>query len=281
MKKALLTTVTLTAALSGCASTGSYEYKTNHSRAYNIAEAGGLVTGIQDASVPRDTLERLTDTKTFGAAYVLSGYMSPKLGMTDWQGGLINLANWAIGPKQHGSRNSLIAWMPEEEASSTTDAQAKLLSHVKVSIEESLSSLGADYALLYEKGGDFTYHFYKQEWKCPKWKDGISKISDMCSIRVRVIEPRKSSSPAFLSPAKTSYAFTSGGATQYNRINISNGSNSVVPQQIIYAEISKKLPTWVYLYLSPNSVQMEDGNKVNIPYLLEAGKPELFIYPSI
>ncbi|QKE17733.1 hypothetical protein [Klebsiella pneumoniae] len=50
MKKALITTVALAvAALSGCASTSSYEptaYKTNHSRAYNIAEAGGLVTGI-------------------------------------------------------------------------------------------------------------------------------------------------------------------------------------------------------------------------------------------
>ncbi|CBJ90405.1 hypothetical protein XNC1_2346 [Xenorhabdus nematophila ATCC 19061] len=31
-----------------------------------------MVTGIQDASVPRDKLERLTDTKTFSAAYVLS-----------------------------------------------------------------------------------------------------------------------------------------------------------------------------------------------------------------
>ncbi|MEK6167438.1 hypothetical protein [Vibrio cholerae] len=42
MKKALITTVALAvAALSGCASTSSYEptaYKTNHSRAYNIAE---------------------------------------------------------------------------------------------------------------------------------------------------------------------------------------------------------------------------------------------------
>lgn len=71
MKKALITTVALAvAALSGCASTSSYEptaYKTNHSRAYNIAEAGGLVTGIQDASVPRDKLERLTDTKRLGS----------------------------------------------------------------------------------------------------------------------------------------------------------------------------------------------------------------------
>lgn len=197
MKKALITTVALAvAALSGCASTSSYEptaYKTNHSRAYNIAEAGGLVTGIQDASVPRDKLERLTDTKTFGAAYVLSGYMSPQLGMTDWQGGLVNLANWAIGPKQHGARNSLIAWMPANEAVSPADAQAKFLSHVKVSIESALTDLGANFTLLYDKDGRLTYQFYKNEWGCPTWVNGQSKVADMCSVKVKIVEPRLNS----------------------------------------------------------------------------------------
>ena len=171
MKHASITTVALVvAALSGCASTSSYEpaaYKTNHSRAYNIAEAGGLVTGIQDASVPRDKLERLTDTKTFGAAYVLSGYMSPQVGMTDWQGGLVNLANWAIGPKQHGARNSLIAWMPAKEAASPADAQGKLLSHVKVSIESALTDLGANFTLLYDKDGRLTYQFLQERMGLP------------------------------------------------------------------------------------------------------------------
>lgn len=93
MNKILIATTALCmAALSGCASTSaSYEpvtYKADHSRAFNIAEAGDLKTGIQDASVPRDELERLTDTKTFGAAYVLSGYISPSIGgLSDWQGG--------------------------------------------------------------------------------------------------------------------------------------------------------------------------------------------------
>ncbi len=102
MKHASITTVALVvAALSGCASTSSYEpaaYKTNHSRAYNIAEAGGLVTGIQDASVPRDKLERLTDTKTFGAAYVLSWLYVP----SDWYD---RLARWLSQPCQLGHRS--------------------------------------------------------------------------------------------------------------------------------------------------------------------------------
>ncbi|EMW6613271.1 hypothetical protein AAFF31_001390 [Escherichia coli] len=285
MKKALITTVALAVAtLSGCASTSSYEptaYKTNHSRAYNIAEAGGLVTGIQDASVPRDKLERLTDTKTFGAAYVLSGYMSPQLGMTDLQGGLVNLANWAIGPKQHGARNSLIAWMPANEAVSPADAQGKFLSHVKVSIEAALTSLGADFKLLYDKEGDLNYHFYKKDWGCPVWVDGKSKYRDMCVIDVRVVEPIAGTAPDFISGVQgAAYAFTSGHETQYNYVNVGNGAASHAPQQAIYAAISKKLPAWAYLYLAPKSVKLENGDKVAFPFLLEQGKPELFVYPQ-
>lgn len=99
----------------------------------------------------------MTDTKMFDAAYVLSGYTSPQLGMTNWQGSLVNLANWAIGPKQHGARNSLIAWIPAKEADLRADAQTKFLSHVKVSIESALSDLDADFTLLYDKNGRLTY----------------------------------------------------------------------------------------------------------------------------
>ncbi|CAM3331194.1 hypothetical protein HZS38_04970 [Xenorhabdus nematophila] len=286
MNKTLITTVALAVAtLSGCASTSSnYEpsaYKANQSRAYNIAEAGGLVTGIKDAPVPRDKLERLTDTKTFGAAYVLSGYTSPQLGMTNWQGGLVNFANWAIVPKQHGARNSLVAWMPAHEADSPAKAQAKFLSHVKVSIESALTDLGADFTLLYDKDGRLTYQFYKNEWGCPTWVNGQSKAADMCSVKVKLVEPRIGVAPDFVSSVQgAAYAFTSGHETAYNFVNVGNGTTSHAPQQAIYAAISKQLPAWTYLYLAPKSVELENGEKVAFPYLLEQGKAELFVYPE-
>lgn len=111
MIKKLTTIIVATGLASGCAMTSnSYQYKTDHSRAYNI-------TGIKDTAVPREQLKRMTDTKTFGAAYVMSGYIAPSVGgLSNWQGGVVNMANWAFGPKQHGARNSLIAWMPVKEA---------------------------------------------------------------------------------------------------------------------------------------------------------------------
>ncbi|MBW3762671.1 hypothetical protein GL272_19795 [Aeromonas veronii] len=287
MNKSLIaTTAFCMIGLVGCASTnGGYsapKFKAEHSRAYNIAEAGGLKTGIQDASVPRDQLERLTDTKSFGAAYVLSGYVAPSLaGLSNWQGGLVNLANWAIGPKQHGSRNSVIAWMPASEAASSADAQAKFISHVKFSVESSLTDLGAEFTLLYDKDGNLTYQFYKNEWGCPTWTNGKSKVSDMCSIKVRIAEPLRGAAPTFVAGVQgDAYAFTSGHDTQFNFINVTNGTGAHAPEQAVYAKISQHLPTWSFIYLAPNKVTLENGDKVKFPYLLEKGKPELFVYPS-
>ncbi|WP_234813278.1 hypothetical protein [Candidatus Hamiltonella defensa] len=201
--------------------------------------------------------------------------------MTSWKGGLLSLANWAIGPKQHGARNSLIAWMPSKEAVSPIDAQAKMLSHVKVSIESTLSGLGADFSLIYEKNGNLRYHFYKDKWKCPTWVNGQSKIADMCSIRVRIVEPLTGSAPRFISGVKGPvYAFTSGHETQYNYIVVTNGTASHAPQKIIYTALSKQLPAWAYLYLAPKTVHLENGEKIKFPYLLEKGTPEFFVYPK-
>ncbi|HCU4631747.1 TPA: hypothetical protein OUV43_004938, partial [Escherichia coli] len=78
----------------------------------------------------------------------------------------------------------------------------------------------------------------------------------------------------------TAYAFTSGHETAYNFVNVGNGAASHAPQQAIYAAISKQLPAWAYLYLAPKSVELDNGEKVAFPYLLDQGKAELFVYPE-
>ncbi|EGK1921762.1 hypothetical protein IOP19_004770 [Salmonella enterica] len=37
---------------------------------------------------------------------------------------------------------------------------------------------------------------------------------------------------------------------------------------------------WAYLYLAPKSVELDNGEKVAFPYLLDQGKAELFVYPE-
>lgn len=111
--------------------------------------------------------------------------------------------------------------------------------------------------------------------------NGQSKVADMCSVKVNIVEPRIGTAPDFVSGVQgTAYAFTSGHETDYNFVKVGNGTASHAPQQAIYAAISKQLPAWSYLYLAPKSVELESGDKVGFPYLLGQGKAELFVYPE-
>ncbi|MFC6674298.1 hypothetical protein [Marinobacterium aestuariivivens] len=80
MKK-LLTVATLlsTATLFGCAtSTSTTTYNDNRSEAYNIAQAGGLVTDIRDTEVPADSIGSITESM-LKVGFVGAGYLSPSL----------------------------------------------------------------------------------------------------------------------------------------------------------------------------------------------------------
>ena len=103
---------------------------------------------------------------------------------------------------------------------------------MKLSIESSLTELGVKFDLLYDKDGNLTYHFYSNEWDCPTWTNGKNKVSDMCSIKVRIVEPNQDKAPAFITGVQgNAYAFTSGHDTDFNFINVTNGAASHAPDQ--------------------------------------------------
>lgn len=280
MNKLLQTTMSLfvlAGLLTGCVSNPSYQQ--NHSRAYNIARAGGLVTGIKDQEVPKESYNVFTDSGATDVAYVLAGYSAPVGVFSNWQTGALNLLSSLLEPDKHGARNSMLAWMPANMASSPKDAQEKMFSHVKISVEKALSSLGAEYALMYSKDGVFVYHFYNPEWDCQTWVLGKSKSSEMCSVHIAIFGPRKIVGPDYIYSGEA-YAFEAGHGYKYNKIEVRSGLSKKMPQQIIYARISENLPEWSFLYLAPNKVALETGEKVKFPYMLNKGKPEFFVYPA-
>ena len=102
----------------------------------------------------------------------------------------------------------------------------------------------------------------------------------MCSIKVRIVEPNRDKVPTFITGSqRDAYAFTSGHDSEFNYINVMNGAASHAPEQAVYSKISEKLPAWVFLYLAPQQVKMNNSDKIVFPYLLEQGKPELFVSP--
>lgn len=269
------------AIISGCASVSApYEYQEGHSKAYNIARAGGLVQDIEDTEVPADKIGSITESMT-KVGFVAAGYMKPQLDMTNWQTMGVNLASELFEPDSHGARNSMMAWMPISEASDVEEAQNKFLSQVKDSVNSALSDLGANSETIYAKNGTYVTHFTNDEWNCPSYEAGKTTLDDLCRIRVKVYEPRNVIAPAFIAkPNEPRYVFSSGHGRNYQRLELLISEDSMVPEDTIYATISKYLPRWTYLYLAPGKVKTNNGEEIGFPYILNRGDVELFITPK-
>ncbi|EPA8658142.1 TPA: hypothetical protein ACPJ21_003745 [Vibrio alginolyticus] len=62
----------------------------------------------------------------------------------------------------------------------------------------------------------------------------------------------------------------------YQRFRISLGKNSDISSDALYAAISNKLSDWIFIYIAKGKIHF--GKETIIaPYLLESGKPHLFI----
>ena len=278
MNKHILVATSIAVLLSGCAST-SYQpsaYDASHSRAYNLAHAGGLVTGIGDASVPKDTSSR--DMKD--VAFAASGAINPQFGLSGTQAGLLNFAAAILGPKEHGERNSVIGWVPGAVANSADEAQQYLLTQFDLAFRAALKDTGAQVSLyqgkenfLRNKTGVFMV-IESEKWNCKPETKGI----DSCVMMAVVERPTPGTPPAFAGVATgPSYAFTSEASAYYHKIELKNGTDSHIPQDELYAAISKHLPKGIYLYLAPKKVTTASGGKIPFPYILDQGKPELFV----
>ncbi|NMS37377.1 hypothetical protein HKA98_00960, partial [Vibrio parahaemolyticus] len=109
-----------------CATTSTpATYDNTHSRAFNIAQAGGLYE-VKDRIVSRAEYESLEFTGNTATNTLL---FTSSLGANmDLSSGLgLGLLTSVLEQPGTASRNSIIAWMPQNEANSAKEAQAKLV----------------------------------------------------------------------------------------------------------------------------------------------------------
>ncbi len=161
----------------------------SHSRAYNIAQAGGLYD-VSDKYVPRENYESL---QFAGSAATNSLLFTSSFGANlDLTSGLgLGLVTSLLEQPDTASRNSVIAWMPKSEASSTKNAQEKLLSEMKTTIESTLEEMGLEYeATNGNSERKVEFYFHSEEYGCPIYKPGMTNV-DLCYIATEVFEPRE------------------------------------------------------------------------------------------
>ncbi|NOH29422.1 hypothetical protein [Vibrio mediterranei] len=280
MNENLLSTTLMSACmvLVGCATTSNPSvYDEGHSKAFNIAQAGGLYE-VKDHIIPREKYESLklttstaTNTLLFNSSLGANMDLSAGLGL--------GLLTSVLEQPGTASRNSIIAWMPQNEANSAKEAQAKLVKNMKDAMESTLKEMGLAYeATNGNSDRKVEFYFHSTDFGCPEYQQGMTN-KDLYYIATEIFEPRKAASPSFVSSAQNSYAFESNHKVYYHRVRVTPGHDSDVPTDQMYAAVSSKLPEWVYLYIASGQIKINDTT-VTTPYLLEQGKAHLFIHPE-
>ena len=282
----LAISATLLLSATGCAITElTHKYDPKKSKALNIADMGGLVTGIGDADIPKDSTGTLTDSSAYAA---LSGYVgtltAPTLGVSSLTGGLMGFFSMLATPKSPGARNSFFAFMPASEAGDPEQAKQKLKEYLVLSYQKTL----VDFNLLEkvigfnEKAPDsFAMYFEKPEWGCPKNADTKSQL-ELCRILIRVNKPtllNNTPQTDWLIKDNQFYYFTGAGDHFYNDVHYKLQKSAKPPTKKLFTQLSSHLPSWVYLYIAPKQSLDDEGKPITFPYLLNQGKIEYFIKP--
>src|SRR5437879_1052107 len=112
----------LSLGVGGCATTTPTVYKSHHSRAYNIAQAGGL-SRTEDLAVPERDYHSLTKFSLATAGNTLLFSASPGLGLASLPALGLGLLTATIQPAGNAERDSIFGWLPAQKAGDQASAQ--------------------------------------------------------------------------------------------------------------------------------------------------------------
>lgn len=268
-----------TAALSGCVTMEQkpVAFDDGHSLAYNIARAGGLETGIKDATAPKNSNTGMPESSMYNTASAAVAYANPTTGLSNAQGLGLNLIASAIAPNSHGARSSIVAWMPASQAASAEEAQSKMIDIVSQSLNESLNKQNLKFSKTRKSEKGTSFFIEDSKLNCESIDQGSAKA---CVIYLNIFKPIKISTPEFVKNGdKESWAFTSSHGFYYNAMKMEISRTSSINTLDVVQDTSVTLPNWVYIYSSPNDTYIDRSKKKNsmYPMILSKGNAYYFV----
>jgi len=280
----LLNTIALTAAVLisvGCAPKKPLAYDIEHSKALNIAKAAGIDYGLKDVEVPKDTVSDIRHSTGYGLAYGLASYNSPLPGVSSLSSAGLSVLAWALQPKSPSSRNSIIAWMPENIGGNSKEEASKKLTDLIISAtKKAANDLNYETNVLVGKKAITLPLTDNKSENCKVSTIPNSTIST-CYIAYGIRYPYKTDNisdfigkePAwFFDPTESDFsrmAFKSAIRKYKNLFEFN--------QLDLLIATSKYLPEWVYFYLAPNEIKITKDNNLKVPMILNQGKALYFI----
>lgn len=280
----------LSVAMVGCASTQiSHTYNPNNSRALNIAHAGGITRGIEDAEVPKDSTYKLDNSYLHGAAQAGVGVLTAStLGLTDLAGGIFGLLSVISRAPHQGERTSIFAFMPADMATSPDEASLKLKQMFTESFnkvfEETFKTKSTD---IYDNNklvkNNMIYVFGGDDLHCPNFSIQNPLPEKVgCVVSYTISKPRLMHNlpeNKWLIPSENYYFFSAAPDYEYTEFSFET-RNYPTPTFKIISEFSKNLPEWVYIYVAPKTLKDDQGKEIKVPFILNKGKVEFFVKPQ-
>ncbi len=268
--------------LAGCATTTSTApYNEDASRAYNLAQAGGLYKARDTILGDEEYSSAMSNVTTaFSDAALFNS--SAGLGLSGGTSLGLGLAGAIFSAPGHMKRDSAFAFVPASEATSRNEANSLLFSSFKHAVENAVTGLELridEEASIYSHSAPndrtaMTISLVSEELGCY----GVEKIKTIedaktyaCYVTLQVpsLSNRTSKAPDFLDTNDEVYTYPATNHNDYMRYITIINEKSTLDRISLSMRISKNMPEWFYIYLSP-----KDGNP---PLILEKGEVELFI----
>lgn len=299
-------------ALGGCASVnyaqkhadaGHYNYNPNDSMALNVARATGLTECDEDGcaplrDVPREKLpaslqgktdlelaSSVMDALTLGQGVgQIAGVASVVTGVGNLAGGLLTLGSFFTGPvsmDNPATKGWIIAWMPKSIANTEELARAEMVSLIKNALPRTFNSYSFKFAdqtdenflrvMFYGGNACGKPHYYCQ-----------LDIFFHLPTTVMASPSWANNGPAYVwqnwkldQSSNGSFYFID---VEFRRYPVNGeGGDVAMPKDLdpraYLAELSKKLPSWAYIYLPPTE-------RHDYPAMLNQGKLLLFVEPK-
>ena len=278
----------LITALAGCASKDNIPYNEQWSKAKNLTNAAGISQKIFDQQLPASAYTQegnLLDYKLDNISHPAYGSASGVAGLSVNPYGPFEKFywGWTIPGVSHHREHRMFAWMPEKMAFSTANAQSvmeTMLTRASLAILDEMGYRHEPAKTVYEHEGiPFRQWYIGQEGNhC-----GLKKKN--CVLSLYVPEPQtleRAPSFSFYSIAsEQTWIFSAEDESKYPRLILAEGEGrESISENVFYQKLSARLPGWVYFYMAPNEVGVgEDNRTVAYPYLLEKGRPLLFVRP--
>ncbi len=272
----------LATTMAGCATTTTTaRYSEDNSRAYNLAQAGGLHKARDTALGDDEYSSAMTNiTNAFSDAALFNS--SAGLGLSGGASLGLGLAGALFAAPGHMEQDSAFAFVPTSEAASREEANELLRDSFYQAVQQAAEELG--YTIEHE-GNDLRHPaahgrtamsiaVVDEENGCygyERIKSGDDAKAYGCYVSLQIPErgERTIAAPEASNVQGQVYSYPATDHQKSMRFFFLPNEDATMAKLPLAVKISEHMPEWFFLYLSPEDDQP--------PMILEKGEPELFI----